>query len=199
MWEAKRRFGPGIRGTLLIKQTGGNWDAEIAGRTASVKLSGAAVAFELPDGKGSFQGTLDARRIKINGHWIQPRTVENGTPYASPVTLTKDRQNIWRGEVLPLDDTITFYLMIKPRDDDSMGAFLRNPERNLGRFIRVDRIERDGESIKLFAADSATEKGRVLAAGKYDADRETMSIYYKTENYFKTELYQFARKNKERK
>jgi CubicO group peptidase (beta-lactamase class C family) len=178
VWEAKHRFGPDVRGTLLIKQTNGGWWAEIAGRSVQAKTTGEAIAFELPDGQGSFQGNFDSRRAKIAGHWIQPKMVGNGTAYASPVTLVKDRQNTWRGNVSPLDDTLTFYLMIKPKADGSVGAFLKNPERNLGRFIRVDHIERDGESIKLFAADSASVKGRVLAEGKYDADGKILSIYF---------------------
>ncbi|MDQ3061753.1 MAG: beta-lactamase family protein, partial [Acidobacteriota bacterium] len=177
-WEAKRRFGPDIRGSLLLKQNDGGGQAEIAGRVVQAKTTGDAISFELSDGKGTFQGKFDSRRTKIAGHWIQPETVANGTPYASPVTLTKDKQNIWRGDILPLDDEFTFYLVIKVREDGSVGAFLKNPERNLGRFIRIDRIEREGEAVKLFSADSAAEKGRVLVEGKYDAEREVMSIYF---------------------
>ncbi|MBC7912432.1 MAG: serine hydrolase [Pyrinomonadaceae bacterium] len=177
LWEAKQRFGPDIRGSLLIRQTGGEWQAEIAGRIVQAKVAGDSISFELTDGKGSFQGKFDARRTKIEGHWIQQAAVTNGTPYASPVTLIKDRQNIWRGTVTPLDDAFTFYLLVKVRDDGSVGAFLKNPERNLGRFIRVDHIEREGAAVKLFAADSATEKGRVLVEGKYDAEREMMTLY----------------------
>ena len=127
LWEAKKRFGPEVRGTLFIRQTGANWQAEIAGRFAPVKLEGDSISFELPDGKGKFRGKFDARRTKIVGHWTQPQGVEI-SPLASPVTLTKHGRS-WRGNVAPLDDTMTFYLMIKERDDGSMGAFLRNPER----------------------------------------------------------------------
>ena len=97
LWQAKRRFGPDVRGALLIKQTGGTWQAEIAGRVATVKLAGAAIAFELPNGEGSFQGKFDPRQTTIAGHWIQPATVENDSPYASPVTPTKDKQNMMSG------------------------------------------------------------------------------------------------------
>jgi CubicO group peptidase (beta-lactamase class C family) len=189
LWEAKRRFGPDVRGSLLIKQTSSGWWAEIAGRSVQPKIAGAAITFELPDGRGSFQGKFDERRTKIAGHWIQPVTVGSGMPYASPVTLTRDRQNVWRGSVAPLDDTMTFYLMIKVRDDGSVGAFLKNPERNLGRFVRIDHIEQDGESIKLFAADSKGEKGRVLVEGRYDADSKIMSLYFP----MRGETYDFKR------
>jgi len=178
LWEGKRRFGPDVGGALTIRQFNGEWQAEIAGCVAVVRLADDAFSFELPDNKGSFQGKLDSRRTKITGHWIQPATVENGTLYASPVTLTKDKQGIWRGEVSPLADALTFYLVVKPRADGSVGAFLRNPERNLGRFIRVDHIERDGEIVKLFAADSAEAKGRVLAEGKYYEENGVLSIFF---------------------
>lgn len=152
-------------------------DAEIAGVRTTVPTVGNAISFELPAEKGKFEGKFDVGRTKIMGHWIQPATVQSGTRFASPVTLTKDEQNLWRGEVSPLDDTMTFYLLIKARDGGSVGAFLKNPERNLGRFIRVDRIEREAEAVRLFAADSASARGRVLLEGRYDTDRQVMSIY----------------------
>jgi CubicO group peptidase (beta-lactamase class C family) len=173
LWEAKLRFGPDIRGTLLIKQSKGEWWAEIAGHSAQAKLVGGAITFELPDGKNSFQGKFEERRTKIVGHWIQP------TNYASPVTLTKYGLGVWRGNVLPYDEMFTFYLMAKVRDDGSVGAFLRNPERNVGvNQYPVDHIEREGESLKLVAASKGDEKGRVLAEGRYDARREILSIYF---------------------
>ena len=173
LWEAKLRFGPDIRGTLLIKQSKGEWWAEIAGHLAQAKLVGGAITFKLPDGKNSFQGKFEERRTKIVGHWIQP------TNYASPVTLTKYGRGVWRGNVLPYDETFTFYLMAKVRDDGSVGAFLRNPERNVGvNQYPVDHIEREGESLKLVTASKGTEKGRVLAEGQYDARREILSIYF---------------------
>lgn len=172
LWEAKRRFGPDIRGTLLITQSKREWRAEIAGHSAPVKLEGDSVFLELPDEKGKFQGKFDTRRTKIGGHWIQLSGVEFGTT-ASPVTLTKYGRDDWRGDVAPLDDTITFYLMIKVRDNGSTDAFLRNPERNLGwTHYRIERIERAGDSVKLFAADKGSGKERVLAEGTYNADSE---------------------------
>jgi CubicO group peptidase (beta-lactamase class C family) len=177
LWEAKRRFGPDIRGALFIAQSKGEWRAEIAGHFAPVKLDGDSVSFEMADGKGKFLGKFDRQRTKIVGHWLQIGGVEFGT-LASPVTLTKDGRDHWRGNVVPLDDAITFYLMIKSREDGSVGAFLRNPERNLGwTRYQVDRLEREGEAVKLFAANKGSEKGRLVAEGSYNPNAGILSIY----------------------
>lgn len=177
LWEAKKRFGPEVRGTLFVRQTGATWQAEIAGRFAPVKLEGDDISFELPNGQGKFRGRFDARRTKVVGHWTQPQGVEI-SPLASPVTLTKHGRE-WRGNVAPLEDALTFYLMIKERADGSIGAFLRNPERHLGwqSQYRVDSVEREGKSIKLFAANQGNEKGRIIAEGDYNADAGLLSIY----------------------
>jgi CubicO group peptidase (beta-lactamase class C family) len=177
LWEAKRRFGPDVRGTLLITEGKSGWQAEIAGHSAAVKVEGDSVFLELLNGKGKFHGKFDARRTRIVGHWVQPAGVEFSTS-ASPVTLTKYGRNAWRGTVVPLDDAMTFYLMIKLRDDGLIAAFLRNPERNLGwTRYRVDHIEREGASVKLFAANKGAEKGRVIAEGNYNAESGILSVY----------------------
>ncbi|HLM02809.1 MAG TPA: hypothetical protein VK400_17285, partial [Pyrinomonadaceae bacterium] len=178
LWEAKRRFGPDIRGTLFFRQANGAWQAEISGYIAPAKTVGDAVSFELPDEKGAFRGKFEARRTKIVGYWIQQRTVESGLRYASPVTLTKSGGSEWRGNVAPIEDTQTFYLMVKARDDGSVGAFLRNKERNLGwTQWRADHLERDGNIVKLLAANKGSEKGRVLVEGRYDAGWRRLSVY----------------------
>jgi len=180
LWHAKRRFGPDVRGSLLVRQANGGWLAEVAGCSTAAKLVGETMSFELPDGKGAFQGKVNQKHTKIVGHWIQPATVENGTRYASPVVLVKDKRNSWRGSIAPLDDALTFYLSVQPRNDGSMGTLLKNPERNLGRLMRVDHIERDGEAVKLFAANSGNQQGSVLAEGKYDGARGMLSLHFPT-------------------
>ena len=172
LWQAKHRYGPDVRGTLIVTQTNGGWRAEIAGHTAEPTLNGDTLRFELRDGKNAFLGRFDPGRAKITGQWIQ---IQNCT---SPVALAKYGQDTWRGEVKPLDDTFTFYLMVKSRPDGSIGAFLRNPERNIGYLqYPVDHMEKVGDSVKLFAANKGDNPGRLLAEGKYDAERELLSIY----------------------
>jgi CubicO group peptidase (beta-lactamase class C family) len=146
--------------------------AEIAGHNIGVTITGNAVAFELPDGKNAFRGNFADARMKIVGHWTQP------AGYASPVTLTRaGNRNEWHGVVAPFDEAFTLYLATKLRDDGSLGAFLRNPERNVGaNQYPVDHIEIDGSTIKLLSAAKETQPGRVLAQGKFDRDTNILSI-----------------------
>src|SRR5687767_8966824 len=132
LWEAKLRFGPDVRGTLMVARDADAWRGEIAGRSAVASVTGDAIAFSIPGGR--FTGRFDKARTKITGHWIQPPTVTSAYEFASSVTLTKDRNNLFRGEVVPLDDEFTLYLKITPREDGTAAVFLRNPERNLGRW-----------------------------------------------------------------
>lgn len=164
VWEARRRFGPDVRGTLLVERLSGGWRAEIAGVAVQPRVTDSTVAFELPGGRGAFRGRFVSAGAGILGQWIQPGTVSNGTPYASPVELVRDGA-LWRGEVVPLDDEFTFYLVVRPRADGGLGAFLRNPERNLGRQLRVDRVERDGEAVRLVGTRGGSAQEQVLASG----------------------------------
>ncbi len=142
------------------------------------KVAGEAVTFELPGSQGSFKGSFELRRTKIFGHWTQPGSTMLSS-MASPVTLAKYAPGVWRGNVSPFEDTVSLYLTIKARDDGSAGAFLRNPERNIGwTQYRVDQIEREGESVKLLAANKGSEKGRVLTDGRYYADPQILSINF---------------------
>src|SRR5438094_5283046 len=166
LWEAKLRFGPDIRGPLILERASGTWRAEIAGRGTAARLAGDTITFELPDGRGAFRGQLKSQRARIVGHWIQPVTVTNGSAYASPVTLTRlGTAERWRGDVDPLADEFTMYLKVEPSAEGSMRAFLVNPERNIGRFTRVASLERAGQVVRLLAAPAHGQAGSELAEG----------------------------------
>ena len=177
LWEAKLRFGPEIRGTLIVRQAANQWLAEIAGRTVTAKLEGDAISFVMPDGQSRFLGRFLSQRSKIVGHWIQPSTPELG-PVASPVILARNGAT-WLGMVTPMDSAMTFYLLVRERQDGLVGAFLKNPERNVGAYqYPVDHLEREGDSVKAFSAAKGDEKPRLLAQGKYDSELETLSMYF---------------------
>jgi CubicO group peptidase (beta-lactamase class C family) len=166
LWAAKLRFGPDIRGPLTIERAAGGWRAEIAGVSSNARVLGDTISFDLPDGRGAFRGLMAPGRRRIVGRWIQATTVSNGSPYASPVTLARlGGAERWRGEIDPLADEFTMYLKVEPSADGSMRAFLKNPERNIGRFTRIAALERAGDVVRLLAAPASGAKGQVLAEG----------------------------------
>ena len=174
LWEATLRFGPDIHGPLIVLQTGEGWRADIAGFSVPARVQGETIAFELPDGKGSFRGRWTGK--KLVGHWIQPPTQFSGRAYATPVTLRPDGPHRWRGSVTPFDDRFRFYMPVTLQPDGRLRAYLRNPERNQGRFLAVSRIALDGAEVRLIGRDSAIVRGRYedgvitmpLRGGTYD-------------------------------
>jgi CubicO group peptidase (beta-lactamase class C family) len=205
LWAAKARFGPDIRGPLILLRDGKASRADIAGFVVSARFRGSAVTFELPDGKGYFRGRLSGPNVI--GHWTGPRSQNSGLAFATPVTLESDGPDRWRGLLAPLEDEFTFFLPVTRRGDGSYSAFLRNPERNQGWFIPVSRIE--------IRNDLVTLRGRrggggdtTLAEGRYDegvlriplrgtsfdfvrADAETSSPFYPRGK--KGERYRYAK------
>jgi CubicO group peptidase (beta-lactamase class C family) len=155
LWEAKRFLGPEVRGRLVIDRVGSQWRAAIAGRTVVARVLGDTLSFELPNSAGSYTGRFDRARSRISGQWIQ-------NEYATPLTLNTCGSSCFQGDVIALDDQYTFYMKVFPRADGSVGAFLRNPERNLGRFLRVDHLESDGSTVKLVGKNGVTALSGVL-------------------------------------
>ena len=175
LWRAKRHFGPEVSGRLTVERDGPGLRAEIDGRSAAVKVGGEEVSFELKGGNGSFRGRRKNDESRIVGHWIQPPGTTLGAPYAEPVTLVP-RRDRWEGVVEPLDDAFTFYLAVKANADGTLGAFLRNPERNLGRFLDVQHAVLEGATVKLLGKRSKDGPEVALAEGPWDADTATFSL-----------------------
>lgn len=172
LWEAKRRFGPEVSGLLTLDRIGGAWRASVAGRGADVRMAGDSVWFALPDSGGSFAGRMDARAGRVTGQWIQPRTMTDGFRYASPLVLERYGADCFAGTVAPRADELTFWLHVQRRADGTLGVLLRNPERNLARFIRVDRIESDSSAVRLLDA-----RGAVVTTGLL-RDDGVMTVYF---------------------
>jgi CubicO group peptidase (beta-lactamase class C family) len=170
LWEAKVRFGPDIRGPLTIVREGNTWRADIAGFTVPARSTGRILSFELPNQKGSFRGTVS--NAEISGHWVGQINNVTGRAYATPVILKLDRAGLWRGNVQPLDDALTFFLPVKRSSDGKYTTHLRNPERNQGLFMRISGIELNGDVVKLIGRRG--NRDTALIEGRYD--NEVMRI-----------------------
>lgn len=133
LWGTEQSFGPLVRGTLTIDARQPQWRASIAGFQVFVDQSDGRVTFSLPVGAGEFRGSLDHASKIINGEWVQPAGVVNNNRYATPVTLLAVGPSVWRGEVVPLDDRVSFYVSIQPQPGGSLTAVIVNPEYNFFR------------------------------------------------------------------
>jgi len=174
LWAGHARFGPDVRGKLMILKRGDGLVADIAGFNVPVKQQGRKLSFDLPDGKGSFQGEHIGG--EIDGHWIQPVTVEGGTRYATPLVLRADGDGRWTGQVLPRADHMTYYLPVTRGADGRYSTYLRNPERNQGVFLGVSRIEQDGDTIRLLGTRRGQKEESVVATGRRDSETGTFSL-----------------------
>lgn len=171
LWVAHQRYGPDIRGTLRILPRSGAMTADIAGFSVPVRVEGSHLGFTLPDGRTGFRG----RRVgkDIVGQWLQP---SGNIGFSTPVTLRADGKDRWRGEVRPLDERMTFYLPVTSRTDGKFATYLRNPDRNNGRFIPVARIENDGDTVRLIGTRRGAKEESVLAAGRRDSETGGFSL-----------------------
>ncbi|MEA2337345.1 MAG: hypothetical protein QOE82_1352 [Thermoanaerobaculia bacterium] len=182
LWKAKKRFGPDAGGTLIVQRSGKDYTADMVGRVVSVSATNGELTFTLPDGGGTFRGALDGKGV-IRGHWLRPGTAvnsgQNGAPVgASAVMLKPDGPNRWRGDVDPLDDTFTFYLLLQPQPDGSFRAILRNPERDMGTQQGVERLTRDGNAVTLMGKRNGKEQE--VARGTYDAESQVITLVFPT-------------------
>ena len=180
LWAAHARYGPDVRGTLLILPRGNRLVADISGFTAPVRQQGRSLSFELPDGKGSFRGTRNGAGIE--GQWIQHATATSGTRAATPVVLRPDGRGRWRGEVVPQDDRTTYFLPLKQIAAGRYPTYLRNPERNRGIFIGATGLEQEGEAVKLIGTRDGQAE-RVIASGRLDPDSGFMAIPIQGESF----------------
>src|SRR5215475_6034628 len=130
LWGAEQMYGPLVRGELTIDTRAKEWHARIAGFDAVVQHDEQQVSFALTGDRGEFRGRLSTDKKQIAGQWVQAPGVTLRQRYASPVRLRELAPGVWRGAVVPLDDRISFFLMIDRTTGGRVTAYIRNPEHN---------------------------------------------------------------------
>jgi len=178
LWKAKRIFGPEVRGTLTLTHERG-WSAEIMGYRVDATVQEQRVGFEIPGHRGEFRASLPGTGGVIEGYWVQPKTIIGGGQlFASPVTLMPLGQGRWRGQVVPLNDELTLYLLVATDSDGSTRAVLRNPERNIGHIFKIRHLERDGNAIRLTRPQqSDTTRDTLAIPGSYREVDDRLSLF----------------------
>lgn len=177
LWKARRDFGPEARGPLLIVRTGSGYTADMIGFTVPVSLEGDELRFELPDGRGGFRGRMQAGGT-IRGFWFPGAVGGWSQAAATPVTLMPDGGNRWSGEVVPLEDTQTFYLLVSRRPDGSLAALLRNIERDYGALLGVRGLVRTGDRVDLVGRRGAQTRDTVIVNGSFDSTQQVITLNF---------------------
>jgi CubicO group peptidase (beta-lactamase class C family) len=153
LWASKRWFGPEVHGQLIVERTGNRWRASIGARAAEARVSHDSVSFEMPSA-ATFRGRIVRNASAIEGQWIEPRRI------AMPLVLAPCGIGCYAARVEPMENEFAFYMEVKARPDGTLGALLRNPERNQGRFIGLDHLVRAGDTVFLRdRRDSTIERG----------------------------------------
>ena len=181
LWRAQQRFGPDARGALILERSATGWTADFMGRIHPVRAGGQTLSFEIGNGEGAFAGQLQGGGHAIIGHWTSPNSKVHGSRYAAPVRLESAGADRWRGNVEPRHDEFTLYLMVQKRADGTLGAYLRNPERNIGVFNNIDRLERLGDTVRLIGRAMGAKAESALFTGEYDRDNEILVVLSRTE------------------
>jgi CubicO group peptidase (beta-lactamase class C family) len=170
LWGVERNFGPEVRGELTLEAHGASWRARIGAYSVAVERNGDALTFTLPGDRGELRAHIAPDQKSIVGNWIQPANGLYNNKYASPAVLSAIGRNVWRGQVVPLQEPLSLYTSIERAPDGSLTAFVRNPEFNLfrGRIFRV--------ALKDGAVTFSQDGGELH--GSYDSrtDRLTLSL-----------------------
>jgi CubicO group peptidase (beta-lactamase class C family) len=175
LWKAHRWFGSGAPRPLVIRRTGSSYTADMLGRTLPVRVDRGELSFELPNNHGKFRGKLREGVGGISGHWTPPNS-PTGMARTTPVTLRPVTSNLWMGQVVPSEDTFTFYILARKRPDGTLGAFLRNPQRDMGALWGVDRLVRDGNVVKLIGKPRGQTAEREIGVGTYNAEDSVLTL-----------------------
>ncbi|HEY0116822.1 MAG TPA: serine hydrolase [Allosphingosinicella sp.] len=176
LWRATRRFGPDERGTLLIEHDASGWTADFSGRRLPVREQDNVLTFALPEGRGSFRARLTGTRGLARGQWFQPDSPV-APAFGTSIAFRQVGPNRWRGEVEPVDVSFTLYLMAERAADGTVRAFVRNPDRNIGHTLGVERLEREGNAVRLIGRRPGRNESGVVMSGAYDPDNEVLNLY----------------------
>ena len=176
MWEGKRIAGQVVKGIIFAKRENDQWKVDVSGYKLSIPNGSKELSFSIPGNRGAFSGILDRETGQIKGHWTQPGTINNGMPHASPLILNPDGDKRWRGEIVPMQDEFSLFLPVWKRQNDSLGAFFRNPERGFGVFYNVNRIERVDDTVRWIGQFFRNSEERILTEAQYQTGRMAVNI-----------------------
>ena len=163
VWVADADLGPRLDGPVTLHRVGDDWVAQVQGARARVTHSrqddGTTQWRFAVDDLGHFIGQQAAGANSVVGHWFQPPGIIHNYPTATPVTLAPAGDGVLSGTLSPLRDVVSLNIPLTPDPDtanpgeDRYRTFLRNPQRNLGVWFRIETAIADAQGITFYNAD----------------------------------------------
>ena len=172
LWRAHAAFDGGEPFSMSIERCSEEFCASAGGRHTSCTVTGETLHCNFGEAAGELRASVDGDGAEIRGHWVQPATMLDGTRYATPVVARRVSAGAWVGLVRPRADEITLFLKLEARDDGLVGGFIRNPERNAGKFLVFDRVSLDQDRVTFSREGAAAE----VLSGRLRGDRDRLSI-----------------------
>ncbi|MEM8684352.1 MAG: serine hydrolase [Pseudomonadota bacterium] len=183
LWVAERSFGPQFQGPVTLQRSGAEWIARLQGETAiadrSVLEDGSVDwSFAFHD-QGRFAGWQQRAGAPVDGHWLQPPGMVQNYPFATPVRLVPAGDDAYRGDIVPFPQEVSLNIPLIPDGTavtygtTEYRTFLRNPQRNLGVFFRIETATAEGDEIRF-----ANRDGEVLAVGRSVEPGERFTLLF---------------------
>ena len=186
IWGSESFIGPYLRGPITIVNDGKTFRAIVSSVETRFTPKGDSVRFAFAGDLGEFRGAFARNRSAIEGWWIQPDgTKQEGPhdpgglsqPFATRLTLTLSGPNVWRGTIIPLDDTFTLYLQIWRNTSGALAGAFRNPELNLrggsGQFL----VTMMKDSV-IFSARPDSAEPEIRRVAQYDSAHKQLDLWW---------------------
>ncbi len=199
VWVAEKSFGPRLQGPVTLHQSGESWIARLQGETTTVnrhKTTEGMITWSFAFlGQGRFEGQQNNMRADIEGHWMQPPGMVQNYPFATPVQLEPSGENGFSGEIAPFPQKVSLNIPLVVDTDETTKSgtttyrtFLRNPQRNLGVWFRIETATVEGDEIRF-----ANRDGETLATGQSIEPGERFTLLFPRFG----ETYDFTRRSRQ--
>ena len=188
LWVSEKSFGPHLQGPVTLHRSGDGWVARLQGDAAPVDRTEAddgsvSWSFAFFD-HGRFVGRQTEVGAAIDGHWIQAPGLIAGYPIATPARLEPAGSHAFDGEIQPFPEEISLNISMvvdkgastpgtKEKGAKKYRTFLRNPQRNLGIFFRIESATVIGDEIRFAGAE-----GEVMAVGRSMEPGERFTLMF---------------------
>jgi hypothetical protein len=177
IWAGGTAVAPVLGGELVVTRTGSDWRATIGSVSTTFRPNADSIRFSLAGKLGVFRGAISKGAGTIDGWWIQLTSLVYGNPMATTVTLRRTGPDSWRGEVTPVEEKYTLFLVVNRTPSGSLNGAFRNPQLNQCGGASQMSVTRVGDSV-FFTARPDTTQPEIRHRAIFDSAVRQLTIYW---------------------